>query len=84
MAEMHCPLNEFAGRAQLVKSARICVRASEFELPHALLATISCSLWAYSAHESAQRGRVASPSSPQGSAEFCIIALQSTLVVYRA
>jgi hypothetical protein len=45
---------------------------------------ISCSLWAYSAHESAQRGRVASLSSPQGSAEFCIMALQRTLVVYRA
>jgi hypothetical protein len=82
--DIHCPLNEFAGRAQLVKSARICVRASEFEFPHTLLAVISCSLCAYSAHESAQRGRVASLSSPQGSAEFCIMALQSTLVVYRA
>jgi hypothetical protein len=83
-AEIHCPLNEFAGRAQLVKSARIWVRASESELPHTLLAAISCSLWAYSAQESAQRGRSAVPSSPQASAEFCIMALQSTLVVYRA
>jgi len=81
---MHSPLREFAGSAQFVKSARICVRASEAALPQMSLAAISCSLWAYSAHESAQSGRVAAPSSPQGSAEFWIIALQSTLVVYLA
>jgi len=83
-AGIHCPLKEFAGRAQLVKSARIWVREFESEVPHTLLAAISCSLWAYSAQESAQRGRRAVPSSPHGSAEFCIMALQSTLVVYRA
>lgn len=43
-AEMHSPLNEFAGSAQLVKSARICVRASESALPQTSLAVISCSL----------------------------------------
>lgn len=83
-AGIHAPLKESAGSAQFVKSARICVRASESAFPQMSLAVISCSLNAYSAHESAQRGREASLSRPQGSAEFCTIALQITLVVYRA
>lgn len=83
-ALIHDPVNEFAGSAQLVKSARICVSASEPALPQTSLAVISCSLCAYSAHDAAHSGAVASPVRPQGCAEFWMIALQSTLVVYRA
>lgn len=81
---MQDPVMELAGRAQLVKSARICVSALLPAVPQMLLAAICCSLWAYSAHESAHSGRVAFPESPHGSMEFWMMALQSTLVVYRA
>jgi hypothetical protein len=83
-ASMQAPVNESAGSAQLVKSARICVSAYELGLSHTLLATISCSLCAYSAHESAQSGLESLADRSHGAAEFCTIALQSTLMVYRA
>ena len=78
---MQLPVKESAGRAQLVKSARICVSAPESAVPQVSLAVISCSLSAYEAHDSAHSGRAASPESPHGCIEFCTIALQSTLVV---
>jgi hypothetical protein len=44
---MHVPVMEFAGKAQLVKSARIWLRAFGPAVPQMLLdADISCSLWA--------------------------------------
>jgi len=81
---MHDPVKESAGSAQFVKSARICVSAPEPALPHTSLAVISCSLCAYSAQDAAHNGATASPVRSQGCAEFCMIALQSTVVVYRA
>ena len=45
-ASMQDPESESAGRAQLVKSARIWLTASEPWFPQILLAAISCSLWA--------------------------------------
>ena len=81
---MQLPVSESAGSAQLVKSARICESALSPAEPQILLAVISCSLSAYAAHESAHSGAAASPLRPQGVIEFCMIALQSTLVVYRA
>lgn len=83
-ASIQDPMSEVAGSAQLVKSARICETAPVPAVPQMLLAVISCSLSAYDAHDSAQSGRVASPDRLHGVIEFCIIALQSTLVVYRA
>lgn len=47
---MHEPDNEFAGSAQLVKSARIWLIAFELALPHISLAAMDCSLSAYSAY----------------------------------
>lgn len=81
---MHAPVNEFAGSAQSVKSARIWVSALDPALPQTLLLAISSSLCAKDAHVSAHSGRVALPDSPQGLIEFCTMALQSTLVVYLA
>lgn len=77
-------VNESAGSAQFVKSARICVSASASGFAQTLLLVISSSLSAYEAHVSAQRGRVASPVRLHGVMEFCTMALQRTLVVYLA
>ena len=83
-ASMQDPVSALAGRAQLVKSARIWVRASFPTDPQTLLAVISCSLSAYWAHDCAHNGRAASPERLHALMEFCTMALQRTLVVYRA
>lgn len=83
-ASMQLPVNELAGSAQFVKSARIWVRAPSPAVPQTSLAVISCSLSAYDAQDSAHSGLVASPVRPHGWMEFWIMALQMTLVVYLA
>ena len=55
---IHEPDNEFAGSAQLVKSARIWLIAFEFAVPQMSLAVIDCSLSAYSACNKGQQPRV--------------------------
>lgn len=76
---------ELAGRAQLVKSARICCAApllgSEQTEPSA---TTYASLSANCAHVSAHTGRESSDDKEHGWIEFWIIALQITVVVKRA
>jgi hypothetical protein len=80
-ASIQLVVNESAGRAQFVKSARTCVSAPESAVPQTLLAVISCSLSAYAAQESAHKGLAASPARLHGWTEFCTMALQRTLVV---
>lgn len=55
---MHEPDNEFAGSAQLVKSARIWLIAFEFALPQMSLAVMDCSLSAYSAYDQCQQPQI--------------------------
>lgn len=82
---MQEPVSELAGRAQLVKSARICELTLLLVVPQSSgVAAISCSLVAYSAQVSAQRGRDSSEDRSHESIEFCTIALHNTLVVYLA
>lgn len=81
---MQEPDSELAGKAQLVKSARIWESALSPVVPHTLLAEISCSLCAYSAQESAHNGVIASPLKLHGVIEFCTMALHITLAVYLA
>jgi len=79
------PLKELAGRAQLVKSALICVSALLLGfVQRSLLATINASLSALSAQDDAQIGRELTGERPHGWTEFCTMALHSTLVVKRA
>lgn len=78
------PLIEFAGNAQFVKSARSWSAKSLFFPAHRSLETISSSLRARSAQESAHSGIESAPVNPQGCLEFCMIPLQRKLRVYRA
>lgn len=81
--EMQVPVRESAGKAQLVKSARICdMYCDEFAfLQKAVLMTMYSSLVASRAQVSAQRGLAAVPVRSQASIEFCTMPLQSTLIV---
>jgi len=65
------PLSESAGKAQLVKSARIWLIALGPERPHSSgLAAMVCSLMANSAHVSAHSGRDALPEREHACTEF--------------
>lgn len=82
---MHETLRESAGKAQLVKSARICEMALDPAVPQSSgLATIEASEMAKSAQVSAQSGLVALPVNWQSRTEFWMMELQRTLVVYLA